>query len=97
MEGVSGSRQFFDMNSRGGRKLLRAGSSSNILFDLSATFPPLSSSICWHCSFRVDSVYIIYRYFVVLLLRYSFWSIRTTDLENLICATGTRNVLLYMH
>ena len=47
-EGVSGSRQFFDMNSRGGRKLLRAGSSSNILFDLSATSPPLSSSICWH-------------------------------------------------
>ena len=45
MEGVSGSRQFFDMNSRGGRKLLRAGSTSNILLALSATFPPLSSSI----------------------------------------------------
>ncbi len=52
MEGVSGSHQFFDMNSRGGRKLFRAGSSSNILLALSATFPPLSSSICWHCSFR---------------------------------------------
>ena len=58
MEGVSGSRQFFDMNSRGGRKLLRAGSSSNILLALFATFPPLSSSIRWHCSFRLDSVYI---------------------------------------
>jgi len=76
MEGVSGSRQFFDMNSRGGRKLFNAGSSSNILFALSATFPPLSSSIRWHCSFRVDLVYIIYRYFVVLLLGYSFWPIR---------------------
>jgi hypothetical protein len=77
MAGVSGSRQFFDMNSRGGRKSLRPGSSSNILFDFSATFPPLSSSIRWHFSFRVDLVYIIYRYFVVLFLGYSFWSIGT--------------------
>jgi len=58
MAGVSGSRQFFDMNSRGGRRSFKVGSSSNILFDLSATFPPLSSSIRWHCSFWLDLVYI---------------------------------------
>jgi len=57
-DGLRGSRQFFDMNSRGGRRSFRAGSSSNILLALSATFPPLSSSIRWHCSFRLDSMYI---------------------------------------
>jgi len=66
MAGVSESRQFFDINSRGCCRSLRAGSFSSILFDLFAIFPPLSSSIRWHCSFRVDSVYIFYLIVFVL-------------------------------
>ena len=58
MDGVNGSRQFFDINSRGDRRSFRAGSSSNILLALFATFSPLSLSICWHCCFRLDLVYI---------------------------------------
>ena len=49
--GVRGSRQFFAMNSRGGRRSFKAKSSSSIVLALSATFPPLSSRILVYCSF----------------------------------------------